>query len=160
MSQTAKRESVGDILRDIVDLYEPVAEDRGFRLVSSIPEGLHINCHRELIVQALSNLVDNAFKYSPEHTTVTIGARLVQPVHGEGRAVELFVTDEGPGIPREDRDRVVKRFVRLERVSDVAGSGLGLSLVAAVAQVHEAELKLDDGPHGRGLEVRIVMAAA
>lgn len=160
MLQTAKREDVGAILRDVADLYEPVAEDRGFRLVSSIPEGLHINCHRELIVQALSNLVDNAFKYSPEDTTVTIGARLVQPVHGQGRAVELYVADEGPGIPREDRERVVKRFVRLERVRDVTGSGLGLSLVAAVAQVHEAELKLDDGPNGRGLEVRLVMPSA
>ena len=160
MSQTATREEVGAILRDVADLYEPLAEERGFRLVTSIPEGLYVSCHRELIIQALSNLVDNAFKYSPEETTVTIGARLVQPVHGQGRAVEIFVADEGPGIPREDRERVVKRFVRLERVRDVAGSGLGLSLVAAVAQVHEAELKLDDGPSGRGLEVRLVLASA
>jgi signal transduction histidine kinase len=160
MTQTAKREDVGAILSDIADLYEPVAEDRGLELVSSIPQGLYINCHRELIVQALSNLVDNAFKYSPEGTKVTIGARLVQPVHGQGRAVEIFIADEGPGIPREDRERVTKRFVRLERGRGAPGSGLGLSLVAAVAQMHEAELKLDDGPHGRGLEVRLVMASA
>ncbi len=158
--QTTKREDVAAILRDIADLYEPVAEDRGLKLVSEIPQGLHINCHRELIVQALSNLVDNAFKYAPEGTTVTIGARLVQPVHGQGRAVELYVSDQGPGIPREDRERVIKRFVRLERGREVPGSGLGLSLVAAVAQVHEAELKLDDGPGGRGLEVRLVIPSA
>lgn len=158
--QNVRREDVGAILRDIADLYEPVAEDRGLALVSNIPEGLHINCHRELIIQALSNLVDNAFKYSPEGTMVTIGARLVQPVQGQGRAVELYVADQGPGIPREDRERVVKRFVRLERGREAPGSGLGLSLVAAVAQVHEAELKLDDGPSGRGLEVRLIMAAA
>jgi signal transduction histidine kinase len=145
---------VADIVRDVSELYEPAAEDRGLHLTTSAPPGLVIRCNRELIVQALSNLVDNALKYSPVGTTVTLAARLVHPARDQ-RQIEIAVSDEGPGIPAEDRASVLKRFVRLDRGRGAPGSGLGLALVAAITQLHEAELTLDEGPNGRGLAVRI-----
>jgi signal transduction histidine kinase len=158
--ENTRREDLSEIVRDVAELYEPVAEEQGLRIVSDASPGLCALCHRELVVQALSNLVDNALKYSPQGTVVTLGARSVQPPRGGGRAVEATVTDEGPGIPPEDRERVLKRFVRLERGRGAPGSGLGLSLVAAIVQLHEAALTLEDGPNGAGLCIRLTFAAA
>ena len=155
-----KREDVGGIMRDVAELYGPAAEERGLTLTTTSPQGLFIECNRELIVQALSNLVDNALKYSPEMTRVTLDAQSVRSQRGDRRLIEISVTDEGPGIPADDRDHVIKRFVRLDRGRGAPGSGLGLSLVSAIAQLHEAQLVLGDGTHGRGLAVKLMFPAA
>jgi signal transduction histidine kinase len=97
-----------------------------------------IEGNRSLIAQALANLVDNAIKYTPMGGTVRI--RAVTTSDG----VELSVADSGPGIPEADRPRVIERFVRLEASRNSPGTGLGLSLVAAVAHFHNAELLLED----------------
>jgi signal transduction histidine kinase len=94
--------------------------------------------NRSLIAQALANLVDNAIKYTPEGGAVRIRIAVTDA------GVELSVADSGPGIPAEDRIRVVERFVRLEASRNSPGTGLGLSLVAAVAHFHNAQLELQD----------------
>lgn len=126
------------VAADVLELYEPLAEERGMKL-SLVPSGeVAIEGNRSLIAQALANLVDNAIKYTPAGGDVRIGTHV-----GES-GVELSVSDSGPGIPIEDRARVVDRFVRLEASRHSPGTGLGLSLVAAVAHFHNAELALED----------------
>ncbi len=126
-----------DIVRDVAELYEPVCEASGQKLITIIQHGNKIYANRELLSQALANLLDNAVKYS----TGEVELALANTVDGK---VEFSVTDRGPGIPVPDRERVKDRFVRLETSRSQPGSGLGLSLVAAVASLHAAELILSD----------------
>jgi signal transduction histidine kinase len=139
-----------DVARGIHELYEPLAEDSGLTLsVETALAPLHGN--RELISQALANLVENAIKYGKQPTAacggqqpqaVTIRSQL------EGETVLLSVADRGPGIPEADRTRAVERFVRLEASRTLPGSGLGLSLASAVATLHGGELRLSDNHPG------------
>jgi len=141
---------VSAIAADVAELYAPVAEEEGMELVSEVAPGIRLRANRELIGQALVNLVDNAIKYlRPEDSRpgkITVTARQA------GGRVLLEVADNGPGIPPEDRSRVIERFVRLEQSRTEPGSGLGLSLVAAVARVHKGEFRLEDnGPGVRAI---------
>ncbi len=109
--------------------------------------------NRSLVAQALANLVDNAIKYTPPGGAVRIA------VANGDKGVELSVADSGPGIPREDRRRVVERFVRLEASRNSPGTGLGLSLVAAVAHFHDAQLLLEDNAPGLKATLRFPRTA-
>ena len=132
------------IVHDIVDLYQPLAEDKGQLIETSIAAGQQLSANRHLLSQALANLLDNAIKYTPEGGRVTITV-------SDGPAIT--VADSGPGIPDEDRDGVLERFVRLDKTRATPGNGLGLSLVNAVAKLHGASLVLED--HEPGLSVRL-----
>jgi signal transduction histidine kinase len=107
-----------------------------------------IHASRELIGQALANLIDNAIKYSSENDFNETGRSVIVSVKKEDKRVLLIVADRGPGIPAVDMERVLERFVRLETSRTRAGSGLGLSLVAAVARLHGGTLKLEDNLPG------------
>ncbi len=147
-----------EIAHEVGELYEPVAEEQGLRLVVEAPGPVTVRGHRELISQALANLVDNAIKYAaPLLAGAEVGAAVatdgVPPVitvtaGTEGDRVVLTVADRGPGIPESERARAVERFVRLEESRSQPGSGLGLSLAAAVAHLHEGELTLADNAPG------------
>ena len=134
----------GQVTRDIVDIYEPLAEEQGAALEAVTQENLMIYGQRDLLGQALVNLVDNALKYGAqgEAPTIEVSARR------EGDRVEIAVADHGPGIAAADRDRVVGRFVRLENGRSRPGSGLGLSLAAAVARLHHGALRIEDNAPG------------
>lgn len=132
----------GMLVRDVVELYAPAAEDKGLTLDHRIDDGLGLNGDRHLLSQALANLVDNAVKYTPA------GGRILVAARRDGAAVELSVADSGSGIPPADRARVLDRFVRLDASRHSPGSGLGLSLVRAVARRHGAELRLEDNAPG------------
>jgi signal transduction histidine kinase len=142
---------LGTILADVVELYEPVGEEAGVLLSAGEVEDVRIAGNRELIGQALSNIVDNAIKYSAgsgDAPTVTV--RLFRE---KGEAI-VEVADTGPGIPEEDRPRVTERFVRLEQSRTKPGSGLGLSLAKAVMTFHGGRLELR--PRNPGLVVRMI----
>lgn len=134
------------VVSDVADLYSPLAEDQGLSIETDIPEGVKVSGNRELLGQALVNLIENALKYyEPEDgKTGLIKVSLARA----GNRVRIEVADNGPGIAAEDRGRVVERFVRLEKSRTEPGSGLGLSLVAAVAQLHKGELRLEDNAPG------------
>jgi len=137
--------NLADIAEGTVELYEPVAEERGQTLTYEGPgDGLSatVDGDRHLLMQTTANLVDNAIKYSPE------GARIAVRVGMEDGTVRLEVADNGPGVPEEHRANVLDRFVRLEQSRHTAGTGLGLSLVAAVAELHGALLDLEDNAPG------------
>jgi signal transduction histidine kinase len=140
------------LARDAAELYEPVAEERGLEIEVATEDGPLINAQRELLSQAVANLLDNAVKHTPAggHITVRVAAA--------GAEVVLTVADAGPGILEEDRARVLERFVRLEECRHGPGAGLGLSLVAAVAKLHGAMLRLEDNAPGLKVELRFPVA--
>lgn len=134
------------VVTDVAELYGPLAEDEGLALETDIAEGVKINGNRELLGQALVNLIENALKYyEPEDGKAGL---IKVSLKRDGNRVRIEVADNGPGIAAEDRGRVVERFVRLEKSRTEPGSGLGLSLVAAVAQLHKGELRLEDNAPG------------
>jgi signal transduction histidine kinase len=140
------------LVADAGDLYEPLAEERGLKLETEGERGVAIRGNRQLLFQALANLIDNALKYAPAGGAVRVSAR--QATEGP----ELCVADRGPGIPERDRARVVEPFVRLDQSRGTPGSGLGLSLVDAIARLHGAVLKLEDNEPG--LKARLVFTRA
>ncbi len=139
-----------EIVRGVGELYDPLADEKGLTLkIEATSPGL-IRGNRELVTQALANLVDNAIKYANPGRTAANGAphEIVVGARSEGDHVFLTVSDHGPGIAVADRGRVVERFVRLEQSRSEPGSGLGLSLAAAVARLHGGKLRLEDNQPG------------
>ena len=138
-----------EIARDVTELYEPLAEEKGLALTVEAPDAAPVRGNRELVGQALANLVDNAIKYAePNGKANGEPAEIIVRAGNDGERIMLSVADRGPGIPEADRGRVVERFVRLEQSRSKPGSGLGLSLASAVARLHGGELKLEDNHPG------------
>ena len=130
------------IINDLGELYAGVAEEKGLEFSFVAGERSIVWGDRELLAQAVSNLLDNAIKYTPQGRNVWLTA-----VRSRDR-VNLAVADSGPGIPAQERERVLDRFVRLDTSRNSPGSGLGLSLVRAVVELHGATLTLDDANPG------------
>jgi signal transduction histidine kinase len=155
-----------DVASGIHELYEPLAEEDGMTLrLKTAAAPLHGN--RELIGQALANLVENAIKYGKPVQPVASGAvvsldskQILIEARREGDSVLLSVTDRGPGIPQGDRKHAVERFVRLDTSRSQPGSGLGLSLASAVATLHGGELRLSDAHPGLVAALAIPARAA
>ncbi|WP_297970099.1 HAMP domain-containing sensor histidine kinase, partial [uncultured Amaricoccus sp.] len=143
---------LGRLAADVADLYEAAAEERGVALARDVAPGLGVRGHDQLLALALSNLVENALKYAPTGSSISIAARLDQ-----GRPA-LVVGDRGPGIPEADRARALGRFVRLDPSRGSPGAGLGLALVAAVARMHGAEIRLADNAPGLRATLRFPAA--
>jgi len=138
-----------EIARDVGELYEPFADEKGIALKIEAAVAAPVRGNRELVSQALANLIDNAIKYAGSNGKVNgIPAEIVVKAGNDGERITLSVADRGPGIPDADRGRVVERFVRLEQSRSEPGSGLGLSLASAVARLHGGELKLEDNHPG------------
>lgn len=133
---------LGAMLRDIDELYSAAAEEKGISLQTMVNLPLPMLGDRELIQQAVVNLLDNAIKFSPPGTEVALRAQRVNNI------VAIMVADQGPGIAEADRSRATERFFRAEAARSTAGSGLGLSLVAAVVQLHSGMLSLEDNAPG------------
>ncbi len=154
--------AIGDLAAQIAELYEAATEDEGgpwgsgfgedgcgastehgqIEFRARIDANPIYHCNSHLIAQALTNLLDNAIKYTPRPGRVTLSIR------GDAEAFSIVVEDDGPGIPEADRERVFERFVRLENERNSPGNGLGLSLVRAVARLHGARLELSDANPG------------
>ncbi|PWJ92848.1 signal transduction histidine kinase [Mesorhizobium loti] len=145
-SENTNRVDLAEAVRDVVELYEPVAEEAGVSLEADVREATFVNGNRELIGQALSNIVDNAIKYSTDATAQPAVRVALERV---GAGVRLSVADNGHGIPDDgDRARATERFVRLEKSRSQPGSGLGLSLAKAVMTFHNGRLDLLPGNPG------------
>lgn len=139
-----------EIAHDVGELYEPLADQKGIALKVEADAPAKVKGNRELVSQALANLVDNAIKYTALPAGAVNGAKpeIVVRALEDGDRILLTVADGGPGIPEADRARVVERFVRLEQSRSHPGSGLGLSLASAVARLHGGELTLTDNQPG------------
>jgi signal transduction histidine kinase len=146
---------VSAVAADVAELYEPAAEEQGLTLETAIAPEVKLRANRELIGQALVNLIENALKYYEPVEGKAGKIRLA--VHATNGRVLIEVSDNGPGIPAEDRLRVIERFVRLEKSRTEPGSGLGLSLVNAVARLHKGEFRIED--NGPGVKAVIDLPA-
>jgi signal transduction histidine kinase len=136
------------LLRDIVELYQPLAEDKGVQFTQQIRQDLRLRGNRSLLTQAIGNLLDNAIKYTPRGGTIQLNARHRHEV------IEVVVSDNGLGIPADMREKVLERFVRLGTSRTTPGNGLGLSLVRAVAWLHNAKLELADAHPGLSVSLQ------
>jgi signal transduction histidine kinase len=148
---------VSALLRDVAELYEPVAEERGLELKAEAEVPIFIRADRQLLGQAIANLIDNAIKYGTAEAAergTGVKPEVEVSAKAKGPIAEIVVTDRGPGVPVSDRKRVLDRFVRLEASRSEPGSGLGLSLVAAVARLHGGNLRLEDNEPG----LRVILA--
>ncbi len=138
---------LGELAEALSQTYAPVAEDAGKNFEWRIATGVVIEGDRELLGQMLVNVIENAIRHTPEGATIRVV--LERGVDGP----VLSVSDNGPGIPESERERVFKRFYRLEHSRTTAGSGLGLSLVAAIADLHSARVELSDNHPGLALAI-------
>jgi signal transduction histidine kinase len=151
------RVDLSEVVASVAELYEPLAEEKGFALRVDCEPGLALQGRRELIGQALANLIDNALKYGASPPGSGFANQIELRARREGAEVVIEVGDRGPGVAREDRERVFDRFVRLESARSRPGSGLGLSLAAAVARLHGGAVRLED--NYPGLKVRLSLPA-
>ena len=148
------RFAIGPMLEDMAEVYGPLAEDRGFSISTDAPTDLDIFAHRELLVRALSNLVDNALKYAVGGSAIRVTARRT-----DGQAIDLTVGDDGPGLTDDQMADAARRFVRLDPARGGTGAGLGLSLVETIAHLHSGTMGLASNPP-HGLLVRLTLPIA
>jgi signal transduction histidine kinase len=142
--------NLSDVIETIADAYGPEAEHAGQRLETKIGPKLYVTGDRDLLTQAFADLVENAIRHAGKGATVCLMAM------NHPATVEAMVSDTGPGVPEADRERVLARFVRLEASRSTPGTGLGLTLVKAIADLHNSRLELSD--NGPGLRVTISFA--
>lgn len=151
---------LAEVAGDVAELYAPVAEDRGLKLDLAMQPPIPIHANRQLVSQAIANLIDNAIKYASTATPGDLHKPIVEiAVCVENGEAVLIVADHGPGIPAADRARALKRFVRLEASRTRPGTGLGLSLVAAVAQLAHGSIRLEDNKPGLRVVLTLPLAA-
>jgi len=146
------RVDIRTVAEEAAELYRPIIEERGASLALEAPESLGLEGDPFLIAQAIGNLLDNAAKVAPPESAVTLS------VSRRDTQIEIAVSDRGPGIPDEEKPRVTERFFRGDAARNTVGSGLGLSLVAAVARLHGGSLVLED--NDPGLRARLLLPAA
>jgi signal transduction histidine kinase len=137
------------VIEDAAELYEALAEDNGQAFELRIDGDPIVLGDRDLLFQAIANLLDNAIKYTP------INGWIQLHLHADETHAHIVVTDSGPGIAEKDRERVLERFVRLEASRSTPGNGLGLSLVAAVTRLHGANIDFDDAKPGLIVAMRL-----
>jgi signal transduction histidine kinase len=140
--RTFKSVDVSILASELADSYAPAVAQGGRSLTATVENGLRVRGDAELLAQALVNLIENAQSHTPRGTAIQICAE------ARNGTIVLAVADNGPGVPPEDRERIVERFVRLERSRSTPGHGLGLNLVSAIAAVHGGVLRFDDNRPG------------
>jgi signal transduction histidine kinase len=145
--------NLAEIASEVVELFDAAAEDKRVHLDAVVDRGVLVTADRDLLFDAVANLVDNAIKYGHEAGRVT-----VEVTQKDSSAV-ISVADDGPGIPTNERQNVFKRFYRLERSRRTPGNGLGLSLVAAVARLHGAGVEIVDNAPGLKFRIRFPLPA-
>lgn len=148
------RFALAPLLDDLAEVYGPLAEDEGFAISVDAPAELELIAHREMLLRALSNLIDNALKYADGGSAIQLSAAR------DGTDVEIRVADDGPGIAEEQIGEAAKRFVRLDPARGGSGAGLGLSLVETIAHMHDGRMTIARAdPHGTIVTLRLPVAA-
>ncbi len=137
------------ILNDLSELYEVLAEEKHHQLTIDIKDCIFINMNKKLFSQAISNLLDNAIKYIPP------GGKIKLCIRKQGHIACITISDNGPGIPKSERENVFKRFTRLDQSRTLPGTGLGMALVASIINLHKGSISLGDNKPGLLIEIRI-----
>ncbi|UKK82883.1 HAMP domain-containing histidine kinase [Sphingopyxis sp. BSN-002] len=146
--------ALAPLLEDLAEVYGPLAEDEGFAIAVAAPADLAVVAHREMLLRALSNLIDNALKYAVGGSTIRLAAAQ------NGSQVALSVSDDGPGISEDQMGEAARRFVRLDPARGGSGAGLGLSLVETIAHMHGGTMTIGRAdPHGMAVTLRLPIAS-
>jgi signal transduction histidine kinase len=132
-----------EMLREVCDIYEPIAENKNINLRVEVAHRHNVRGDRDLLLEAVANLVDNAIKFTPEGGRVDI-----ELLRGDGETI-IRVTDSGSGISEQEREAVLRRFYRSDKIRSTPGVGLGLNLVAAIVKLHGFRLAIHPGQGGR-----------
>ena len=149
-----QRLDLSKIVHDVIELYDPLAVDKDIEIVAHLSQPLMLAGDRDLLFQAFANLLDNAIKYTPEHGKVRVDATI------EPGKLQIVIADSGPGVPAEERDKIFRRFYRVEASrGEQPGNGLGLSLVQAVIHLHSGSIVVDDNQPGLRVSVHLPVAA-
>jgi signal transduction histidine kinase len=143
-----RKVDLSEVMRTVADAYDPDVQDSGRSLTTEVSNALTIGGDRDLLVQLVSNLIENALRHTPGGTSILMR---LSPARA---SVIAEISDNGPGIPKAERNRVFRRFYRLEGSRTTAGNGLGLSLVAAIADLHSAKIELSDNAPGLKVTIR------
>ncbi len=147
------RFALAPVLEDLAEVYGPLAEDEGFAIIVDAPAELEVVAHREMLLRALSNLIDNALKYAAGGSAIALTATR------DGASVALSVADDGPGIAEEQFGEAAKRFVRLDPARGGSGAGLGLSLAQTIAHMHGGSMAIGRAaPHGMIVTLHLPIA--
>jgi signal transduction histidine kinase len=133
---------MSSILYDLQELYEPLIEEKGQSLTVEISQQMLIQADRDMLFQAFANLLDNAIKYTPKQGHIVIRA------FKDGGKWHIEISDDGPGIPENEYEKITQRFYRLDQSRTTPGSGLGLALVLAVLKLHDMQLNFADNKPG------------
>ncbi|MGH7031708.1 MAG: sensor histidine kinase, partial [Stellaceae bacterium] len=144
---------LSEVLHTMVEVYQPMAEENGQSFAADIAAGLRVKGDHQLLAQMLANLIENAMKHSPR------GAAIALTAAAEIAGIEIVLTDTGTGIPEDEHDRVFRRFYRLETSRTTQGSGLGLTLVGAVAALHRIAVELGENDPGLRVLLRFPRAS-
>ena len=149
-SVSLKKEKINikNLIEDIIDLWEPLAEEKGVTLNNECDADMYLEGNKNLLSQAISNLIDNSIKYGNDKNTVNIGSK------DNKDNIVIWVSDKGPGIQDSDKEKVLDRFTRLDTSRNTSGTGLGLSLVASMVKFHKGDLELLDAKP-KGLIVKL-----
>jgi len=143
---------LSEVIGRVVAAHEPVAEDEGQTLIAEHQAGVTVAGDADLLAQMMTNLIDNAIRHTP------VGTRIVSRLERTDSGIVASIADNGPGIPADKRENVLARFYRLDRSRNLPGAGLGMSLAAAIASLHHADMVLlDNGP---GLLIQVTFPAA
>ena len=145
---------VGELAEELGELFEPVARERGLTLAARRRHGVIVQGNRQLLAQLITNLIENGLKYVPAGGRIDVAVKRVTD------RVHLVISDNGPGMPAEERLRAGQPFARVGRRSGLEGSGLGLTLVSAIARLHRARLTLEDNAPGLRALVSLPLADA
>lgn len=147
-----KPTSLTNILSGLGELYETVAEEKSHEFHSQIHDEALVYANKNLLAQAISNLLDNAVKYTPEGGKIGLELKIIDAM------ALIYITDNGPGIPAEEKENVFERFTRLDQSRQLPGTGLGMALVRSILSVHSASIQLHDNQPGVRVEIRMRLA--
>lgn len=139
---------VETLLEDVIELYDVLAEEKGIAMHSELDKAV-LNCDRDLLFQAFANVLDNAIKFSSSGSSINIQLRASK------EKLSISIVDQGSGVPEKDRDKIFTRFYRAEQSRNSPGNGLGLTLVAAIIDLHEGQIELIDNNPGLGVKILI-----
>ena len=145
--------SLDTLLHDVVEFYEPLAEDKDISLKLIADISHRIVGDRDMLFQVFTNLLDNAIKYTPERGTITVSIQRIEQDNSE--LLQINIADSGIGIPKNEREKILQPFYRLKKHRDHQGNGLGLSLVSAIIKLHKGKIEFQD--NFPGLKVSIVL---
>ncbi len=153
-SVSLKKEKINikNLIEDIIDLWEPLSEEKGIVLNNECKIDLYLAGNKNLLSQAISNLIDNSIKYGSDNNIVNVGSKK------DKDNIIIWVSDNGPGIQEKDKEKVLDRFVRLDTSRNTTGTGLGLSLVASMIKFHNGTIDLLDAKP-KGLIVKLQIPA-